>query len=281
MTVARFDDRKYASWLSGRVISAFGVEYCYFTPSRACAALGGALDVPTLQIIGSLDEYFGGPASGSVASQVAAAAAAGGARANGFFNPGLRGHGFETFAQQRLGRGLVAVLDGARHDATVTHDNVLRALLRTFCAKPHACAALDALWAADPFFASLARVEERRADGESRLLRVTAPLPAVPQGLTLRAAEAATLLQAGPAVGEGLRDCAKSARRVHFRAPPKAGRDVAELRRAQAAREAEAARRADEMLANFRFASPRAGARSPVAAAGAPIAPDMEGIVHA
>jgi hypothetical protein len=58
MTVARLDDRKYASFLNGRIISAFGCEYCYFTPRLEDAFLGGCLEVPTLQLIGDNDQYF-------------------------------------------------------------------------------------------------------------------------------------------------------------------------------------------------------------------------------
>ena len=52
------DDQKYAKFLNGRIISAFGVEHCYFTPTKEAAQVGGAIDVPTLQIIGDQDQYF-------------------------------------------------------------------------------------------------------------------------------------------------------------------------------------------------------------------------------
>lgn len=177
MTVARFDDTKYAQ-------------------------LGGALSVPTLQLIGSADEYFAG--EGSVASEVASDPH------SPFPNDRLRGHAFDTFKAQGLARGLVCVMDGAAHDATPTHDNFLRAVLGTFLAKPHQCHALDEIWAAGPYFAGLAVAEERHiaasqppppaaaaakgktgktglppqpATGQSsRLLRVSAPAAATPEG---------------------------------------------------------------------------------------------------
>merc|ERR1719356_768912 len=66
MTVARFDDQRYGAMIRGRIISAFSVEYCYFTPDRAAGTFGGNVDVPTLNIIGDQDEFFG--PSDSVAS---------------------------------------------------------------------------------------------------------------------------------------------------------------------------------------------------------------------
>jgi ABC-type nickel/cobalt efflux system permease component RcnA len=61
MTVHRFDDKRYGKLISGRIINAFGCEYCYFTPTLEAAKLGGSKDVPTLNIIGTCDEYFGPP----------------------------------------------------------------------------------------------------------------------------------------------------------------------------------------------------------------------------
>ncbi|CAE7765290.1 unnamed protein product, partial [Symbiodinium pilosum] len=59
MTVSRFDDQRYAHQVLGRFINSFSVEYCYFTPTMKCAQIGGNTDVPTLNIIGTKDEYFG------------------------------------------------------------------------------------------------------------------------------------------------------------------------------------------------------------------------------
>jgi len=66
MTVHRFDDKRYGKLISGRIINAFGCEYCYFTPTLEAAKLGGSKDVPTLNIIGTCDEYFGPPPDESV-----------------------------------------------------------------------------------------------------------------------------------------------------------------------------------------------------------------------
>ena len=56
MTVHRFDDQRYGSMITARIINAFGCEYCYFTPTREAALLGGSPDVPTLNLIGTCDE---------------------------------------------------------------------------------------------------------------------------------------------------------------------------------------------------------------------------------
>eukprot|EP00913_Durusdinium_trenchii_P012768 g11987.t2 len=59
MTVTRFDDQRYGDLIIGRFINSFSMEYCYFTPEPEAALLGGRLDIPTLNIIGTKDQYFG------------------------------------------------------------------------------------------------------------------------------------------------------------------------------------------------------------------------------
>merc|ERR1712107_159015 len=58
MTIARFDDQRYGHMILGRFINSFSIEYCYFTPTPECGKLGGALEVPTLNIIGMKDQFF-------------------------------------------------------------------------------------------------------------------------------------------------------------------------------------------------------------------------------
>ena len=68
MTVSRFDDTRYGKLITARVINAFACEFCYFTPTRASADLGGQRDVPTLNLIGTHDQFFGPAPGGDIDS---------------------------------------------------------------------------------------------------------------------------------------------------------------------------------------------------------------------
>merc|ERR1719401_2686382 len=132
MSVARFDDRKYGAMIRGRIISAFSVEYCYFTPTREAATYGGDPEVATLNLIGDADQFFG-PLD-SVALSVAKDKDKGGWGSDNF-----TGNGFKEMKRKKLRRGLVCVMEGAKHDASETHDNFLRDVLRAFLATPSDC----------------------------------------------------------------------------------------------------------------------------------------------
>ena len=99
MTVSRFDDQRYGDQLLGRFIISFSIEYCYFTPTPEDGRLGGNLDVPTLNIIGTEDEFFG--AKNSVAALVQAD------KERGFGDVKLDGHGFDTMMEQEVSTGRV------------------------------------------------------------------------------------------------------------------------------------------------------------------------------
>ena len=58
---------------------------------------------------------------------------------------------------QQFDRGLVVLLDQALHDATHTHDNVIRVLLESFMAKPSRCHKLVEQWAPDPYLSRYVR----------------------------------------------------------------------------------------------------------------------------
>jgi hypothetical protein len=94
MTVARFDDKSFGTLINGRIISAFSVEYCYFTPTEAAAEFGGATDIPTLQLIGDCDEYFG--IKDSIAQLIAQDPT------TGYGNKDSKGHAFETMKRQGM-----------------------------------------------------------------------------------------------------------------------------------------------------------------------------------
>ena len=62
MTVARFDDQRYGGMIVGRVIASYAGEYCYMHSNAEDATIGGQKCVPTLNLIGTFDEFFGPPA---------------------------------------------------------------------------------------------------------------------------------------------------------------------------------------------------------------------------
>lgn len=116
---------------------------------------------------------------------------------SGFWNPSLQGHGYQTFKQQGLKCGVVAIMEACKHDPTITHDNFVRILLGTFLAKPHRAFKMDELWSVDPFYKSfistiVAKPEEGAA---SQILHFHCPPPACPQSLTVRQAEADFLVK--------------------------------------------------------------------------------------
>ncbi|CAJ1353745.1 unnamed protein product [Effrenium voratum] len=131
MTVARFDDQRYGEMVIGRFINSFSIEYCYFTPEREAGLIGGQLDVPTLNIIGTKDQYFG-PVE-SVAKVVAVNGV------TGYGDKNLTGNGYKTMVRQGLDIGLVCVLEDGVHSPCETHDNFLRQLFNTFFSRRGSC----------------------------------------------------------------------------------------------------------------------------------------------
>jgi len=155
MTVARFDDRRYGAMIRGRIIAAFSVEYCYFTPTREAAEFGGSEEVATLNIMGDADQYFG--PYDSVAKKVKDDGLRGG---SGWGAATITGNAFKQMQRQRLRRGLAVVLEGAKHDASETHDNFLRDLLRAFLASPSDCHRIPDQWKPDVYLSSKVTVQE-------------------------------------------------------------------------------------------------------------------------
>jgi hypothetical protein len=157
MTVARFDDQRYGATIRGRIISAFSVEYCYFTPTPEAALFGGNPDVPTLNIIGDADQYFGNV--DSVAKRVSEMKDKGGYGADV-----ITGNAFETMKKQNIRYGLVTVLAGAKHDPSETHDNFLRDLLPAFLTAPGECHKIPLLWKPNVYLNS--KIKVLQEDGE-------------------------------------------------------------------------------------------------------------------
>lgn len=162
MTVARFDDRRYGAMIRGRIISAFSVEFNYFTPTRQAAEFGGSTEVATLNLIGDDDQYFG--PKQSVAIDVAKKQ----------MGQTITGNAFKQMKLQKLRRGLVAVMEGATHDASETHDNFLRDILRAFMASPHECHTVVEQWKPALYLSSKVKVEEvdNSGDGIRMLIKV-------------------------------------------------------------------------------------------------------------
>merc|ERR1719375_1479718 len=138
MTVARYDDqyiiKKLGPVINGRIISAFPVEYCYFTPLPEEGQFGGSLDIPTLNVIGTHDEYFG--TQESIAQQIAR-------DGRGYGSADYTGNAYKTMKAQGMRQGLVCVCEEGRHDLTPTHDNFLREVLGAFLSRPHCCPDMD------------------------------------------------------------------------------------------------------------------------------------------
>lgn len=168
MAVARFDDSRYGAMIRGRIISAYGAEYCYYTPNREASGFGGSPDVATLNLIGDKDDYFGPASSGSVAAKVAAMKDQGG------WGDPPTGNTFAAMKRQKIKAGLVCVLEGGRHDVSETHDNFLRDVLRAFLSSPHRCDSIVEQWKVCPYLSSKVHVieQDREAPGRRTIVKV-------------------------------------------------------------------------------------------------------------
>ena len=152
MTMTRFDDQRYGKQVLGRIIISFNIEYCYFTPTPHDGEVGGQLDVPTLNIIGTEDEYFGG--KDSVAKIVSED------REHGYGAKVIIGHGYGTLARQGVSQALVCLMDGGVHSPCPSHDNFLRLLFNTFFTAPRDIALLPEKWAHDQLMSGLVEVQQ-------------------------------------------------------------------------------------------------------------------------
>mmetsp|Transcript_56969 Transcript_56969/g.133244 ORF Transcript_56969/g.133244 Transcript_56969/m.133244 type:complete len:554 (-) Transcript_56969:20-1681(-) len=188
MTIARFDDQRYGKSVLGRFINSFSVEYCYFTPKPEDGQIGGQKDVPTLNIIGSKDEYFGG--GQSVAKIVVE-------DGMGYGDKNLTGNAYKTFVRQGLHHALVCLLEDGTHGPCITHDNQLREIFNTFFTRPHDIWQIERVWACDPPLAAMVRVLERsdknlvgENDHVSKVTKVFVPLSKMPSKMSLRDVQA-------------------------------------------------------------------------------------------
>lgn len=138
VVASAFDDAPFADVVRCRIFIAWSCERNYFNLDRPQSEIGiaGHKDIPTLNIIGTDDEFFG--EQHSIAEAVAAAVP---------HHPPITGHALHTMVKQGVKFGLVAHLEGGRHNLTFSHDQVLRELMADFVRRPHlACRALPQLW---------------------------------------------------------------------------------------------------------------------------------------
>lgn len=182
MTIARFDDQRYEAMICGRFINSFSIEYCYFTPTPAAGELGGQLDVPTLNIIGTKDQYFG--PEDSVAKIVAED------EDSGYGNKDLTGNGYNTMVRQGVDVGLVCVLENGVHSPCNTHDNFLRQLFDHFFTRPGSIWDLDSIWLTDPSMHELIQVKQSHIMPHSNVQQIFVPKMPFPNKWPLRKVEA-------------------------------------------------------------------------------------------
>uniref|UniRef100_A0A061SFR3 Uncharacterized protein n=1 Tax=Tetraselmis sp. GSL018 TaxID=582737 RepID=A0A061SFR3_9CHLO len=118
VVLSSFQDEPFADIINGRVILAYPCEpnyWTYFRPEDA--GIAGDAAIPTLNLVGCDDQYFG--RRDSVAAMVA--------QMSGL--PPVRGHALEAMAERGCTHGLVCHFEGAVHTLLKTHDSVVREVL--------------------------------------------------------------------------------------------------------------------------------------------------------
>jgi len=188
MTIARFDDQRYGEQVCGRFINSFSCEYNYFCPTPQAGELGGQTDVPTLNIIGTKDQYFG--PEDSVAKIVALD------KKSGYGNRNMVGHGYNTFVKQGVESGLVVLLEDGVHSPCNTHDNFLRQLFDIFFARPGSIWELDAIWDSDPSMKDVLQVRQSSVAKavHANVVQCFVPLSKFPNSWSLRQVDAMSML---------------------------------------------------------------------------------------
>jgi hypothetical protein len=148
----------YGKLITGRIINAYSCEYCYFTPTREAADLGGQLDVPTLNMVGTKDEFFGPPPSGDWAGSIAYHISED--KKTGWGET-PSGNAYASFKRQGLKTGLVATFVGAEHDGTLAADNAMRDVLYSFMTAPLRCTELLDQWSETEYLKANTTVKRR------------------------------------------------------------------------------------------------------------------------
>lgn len=178
MTIARFDDQRYGSMIIGRFVNSFSIEYCYFTPTEEDGRIGGQIEVPTMNIIGTRDQFFG-PID-SVAKLVAEDTD------TGYGDTELDGHAFPQLVKQQVHRGLVVIFEDGVHSPCDTHDNFLRPLFDLFFRRAADIWQIDRIWGHDPYLSSTIQVAEQHIQPHSKITRIFCPTMQYPQKISLR-----------------------------------------------------------------------------------------------
>eukprot|EP00746_Dinoflagellata_sp_MGD_P074471 gnl/MRDRNA2_/MRDRNA2_30077_c0_seq1.p1 gnl/MRDRNA2_/MRDRNA2_30077_c0~~gnl/MRDRNA2_/MRDRNA2_30077_c0_seq1.p1 ORF type:complete len:653 (-),score=155.65 gnl/MRDRNA2_/MRDRNA2_30077_c0_seq1:353-2095(-) len=189
MTISRFDDQRYGDQVMGRFINSYSVEYCYFTPLPEDGEIGGQIKVPTLNIIGTKDEYFG--PEDSIAKIVAEDPE------TGYGDKDLTGNAYKTFVRQGLHDALVAVLEDGEHSPCTTHDNFLRQVFDLFFTRPHDIWELPEIWGLDPAMKNLVKHVQgtHETDTKDHVRQVFVPKMKFPQKMALREVEAMRMVR--------------------------------------------------------------------------------------
>eukprot|EP00951_Prasinocladus_malaysianus_P011369 scaffold83965_cov43-Prasinocladus_malaysianus.AAC.1 len=167
VVLSSFQDEPFVDILNSRVILAYPCEANYWTYFRPeDAGIAGDPSIPTLNLIGCDDQYFGRTAS--VAAKVAELSDL----------PAVRGHAFETMVEKGLSYGLVCHFEGAVHTLLRTHDSVVREILTDFLQRPaFACRKLPVHWERFTHLQSLIRRYRRHQQPGCSVLyvRICAP----------------------------------------------------------------------------------------------------------
>jgi len=169
IVLSSFQDESFADYINGRVIIAYPCEpnyWTYFRPEDE--GIKGDREIPTLNMIGTNDQYFA--CRESVASKVAQAADL----------PPVQGHAFQAMVDAELTHGMVCHFEGSKHTLLLTHDSVVREILTDFLQRPRfACRKLPLHWERIPELQTKIRRFMRKMDkatGTSVMyMRVCAP----------------------------------------------------------------------------------------------------------
>eukprot|EP00873_Tetraselmis_striata_P025510 jgi/Tetstr1/445774/TSEL_033421.t1 len=167
VVLSSFHDDMYSDMLRGRIVCSYTCEQNYWNYNRPeDAGIAGAPTIPSLNIVGYSDEYFG--YQDSVSTSVARV---------GDYAP-ITGNAFDAFVAAGLEWGLVAHLEGGRHALTWTHDDVIRELLSDFLERPqYTCRQLPQLWGHIPTLQDEITRVRRSADGKVTYIRIRPPTP--------------------------------------------------------------------------------------------------------
>eukprot|EP00873_Tetraselmis_striata_P002904 jgi/Tetstr1/423168/TSEL_013936.t1 len=165
VVLSSFHDDMYSDMLRGRIVCSYTCEQNYWNYNRPeDAGIAGAPTIPSLNIVGYSDEYFG--YQDSVSTSVARV---------GDYAP-ITGNAFDAFVAAGLEWGLVAHLEGGRHALTWTHDDVIRELLSDFLERPqYTCRQLPQLWGHIPALQDEITRVRRSADGKVTYIRIRPP----------------------------------------------------------------------------------------------------------